>query len=602
MNRGSYKVFAVIFWLLALCVSAAAQGCGEQNPNCIVPTRPLGDSTNAAASTEFVQKNSGGGNAITSLTGDVTATGPGAAAATIVAGAVTGAKIASGTITGSNIASNTVANSNLANMAAGTLKGSIGGGSPSDLTGAQAESLLLFTQSGAGATQRTVNSILQEKWPSLEDFGAVCDGTTNDATALTNAAAAFSVVYLGPPASSTGTKCKVSTLSTALTGRLFGENAQIVDGSGNQRAYFFSAISANQPYTATNENSIDTAFNGNFTGSQFVIEHRISGALTLTQPTTGYVYSPWAYPIYGVMDVASNAGFNNSTSSNAGRTAAVVSRVNVKHHGNGDGVAYNCSGFVDGSKSGATNFLASPAVICMNGDMSAGAAGTYLNPLEWSLSDSGFDVAAIGEVVNLNRTVNTGALGVTWGGYTGQSNGSKAADWFMRATGPWNTGIDFTQANFGTNQTAAALLAGQRIYLNATSSGTYTNTPGGTWIDFNSGNSCVETVVGGKRTICLDTNGHVRVPGSAPAPTSCGTGTPTVVGSDIAGLITMGTSATGCTVTFNVAYNNPPFCTVTWQTNLAAMSYTVSASTIVITQTSTSGNKINYNCKAQGGG
>jgi len=36
--------------------SALAQGCGQQNPNCIVPTAPLGTSNNQAASTKFVQQ------------------------------------------------------------------------------------------------------------------------------------------------------------------------------------------------------------------------------------------------------------------------------------------------------------------------------------------------------------------------------------------------------------------------------------------------------------------------------------------------------------------------------------------------------------------
>jgi hypothetical protein len=40
---------------------AVAQGCGPANPNCIVPTRPTGDRSNAAASTAFV------GTAITNL-------------------------------------------------------------------------------------------------------------------------------------------------------------------------------------------------------------------------------------------------------------------------------------------------------------------------------------------------------------------------------------------------------------------------------------------------------------------------------------------------------------------------------------------------------
>src|SRR5258708_16604621 len=47
-------------------------------------------------------------NAITSLTGDVTATGPGSTAATIAAGAVTTSKIASGAITAALIASGAV--------------------------------------------------------------------------------------------------------------------------------------------------------------------------------------------------------------------------------------------------------------------------------------------------------------------------------------------------------------------------------------------------------------------------------------------------------------------------------------------------------------
>jgi hypothetical protein len=42
--------------VLALLGTAGhAQGCGPQNPNCIVPTAPFGTSNNQAASTEFVQ-------------------------------------------------------------------------------------------------------------------------------------------------------------------------------------------------------------------------------------------------------------------------------------------------------------------------------------------------------------------------------------------------------------------------------------------------------------------------------------------------------------------------------------------------------------------
>ena len=60
--------------LVASCVTAAAQGCGSTNPNCIVPTAPAGTSDNRAASTAFVQS-SASGSAVkgpaSSVVGDV---------------------------------------------------------------------------------------------------------------------------------------------------------------------------------------------------------------------------------------------------------------------------------------------------------------------------------------------------------------------------------------------------------------------------------------------------------------------------------------------------------------------------------------------------
>jgi hypothetical protein len=98
-------------------------------------------------------------------------------------------------------------------------------------------------------------------------------------------------------------------------------------------------------------------------------------------------------------------------------------------------------------------------------------------------------------------------------------------------------------------------------------------------------------------------SGHVASSGTAPALTSCGSGSPAIVGDDKDGQVTMGTSATGCTITFNTAYTSAPLCTVSWQaTPLASQSYAVSTTALTLTQTSTSGNKVNYHCAAQSGG
>lgn len=90
---------------------------------------------------------------------------------------------------------------------------------------------------------------------------------------------------------------------------------------------------------------------------------------------------------------------------------------------------------------------------------------------------------------------------------------------------------------------------------------------------------------------------------TAPALTSCGGGTPAITGNDVAGVVTMGTSATGCVITFNTAYTNAPYCVVTWiATPLASQSYVTSASAITLTQTSTSTNKVQYICFGQTAG
>lgn len=83
---------------------------------------------------------------------------------------------------------------------------------------------------------------------------------------------------------------------------------------------------------------------------------------------------------------------------------------------------------------------------------------------------------------------------------------------------------------------------------------------------------------------------------TAPALTSCGT-TPSIVGTDLAGTVTMGTTATGCVITFNTAKSAAPHCVVTWiATPLASQSYVTSTTAITTTQTSTSNNVLKYIC------
>lgn len=96
--------------------------------------------------------------------------------------------------------------------------------------------------------------------------------------------------------------------------------------------------------------------------------------------------------------------------------------------------------------------------------------------------------------------------------------------------------------------------------------------------------------------------GHPRTSGTAPAATVCGT-TPAVLGTDAAGQVTMGTGTpTGCVLTFATAFTAAPFCTVSWNANLAAMGYSVSTTALTLTQTATDSTIVRWTCTARSGG
>ena len=99
-------------------------------------------------------------------------------------------------------------------------------------------------------------------------------------------------------------------------------------------------------------------------------------------------------------------------------------------------------------------------------------------------------------------------------------------------------------------------------------------------------------------TQVLGVNGVIAHVWGSPIPSlsGCGTG-PTIKGTDNAFEIVVGTSATGCTATFAGTYGDA-VCTVTNQSVsvVNAMSYTVSASAVTITQANSGGDKIDVYC------
>lgn len=294
---------------------------------------------------------------------------------------------------------------------------------------------------------------------------------------------------------------------TVLNGPFWGVG-QIADSAGNNRAPFFTTVKS-APSPVGTHTSIDTAFNGDLSGVQFPIEHRITGSTTLGQPTSGYSYTPEAYPIYAYL--YNSSGYNHETDGNDGRTAAVLFRGKVYQAGQGDAVVFNASGFVTGAKAGATSFLANPAAVLFNGDLTAGAGGVYLNPGEFALNDAGYDVSGIGWVVKLTRSAASSSLNTYWAGFRAQSLGAVAVDDAFFAIGLYDRGMTLVMGEY-SDGAAVVLGQDQRIYWDSAFSGSNTYRV--------TGLGAVSTYFDG--TTLVTTSPITIQPGSSVTPTSNG--------------------------------------------------------------------------------
>lgn len=175
----------------------------------------------------------------------------------------------------------------------------------------------------------------------------------------------------------------------------------------------------------------------------------------------------------------------------------------------------------------------------------------------------------------------------------GHANNNSLGSYTAESTGNIIGAIDFEGATNTTGGTA--LQTGARI--SAKVDGTVTGAallPSDLLFSTVSSANALNTVLD------LDTNQHAGF-ASAAIPTigSCGTGSPAVTAgsTDVAGAATTGASATGCTISFKIAYTNAPFCVAQDITNVSHLtSYTISTSAITLTMTSNTGDVVNWIC------
>ena len=145
------------------------------------------------------------------------------------------------------------------------------------------------------------------------------------------------------------------------------------------------------------------------------------------------------------------------------------------------------------------------------------------------------------------------------------STSSTGNSWIIAETA--DTGFDFAHA-----QQATPTIFFHSGVQNTTSWGSVTH-------------NNTDFVLGtGAGDLKLTAAGHVKMTGTAPAVSACGTTPSAVTGSDHAGKVTTGSGGTvqSCTLTFAVAYGVAPACTVSDETGILLVRATSTTTTLVL--------------------
>lgn len=612
---------ALLGLILCLFSSAAlAQGCGATNPNCIVPTAPFGTNNNQAASTAFVQGAVGSGGAglvigtspISGGTpgnilynnggvlGNTATTGSG----NIVLG--TSPTISGPSLTGVPTTPTAAPGTNTTQVASTAFVEAavVAGGGISSVSNSDGTLSILTT---SGMVTASLNLSHPNIWTGGQTF-------TNGITFNNSVSGTMS---LGPQAEALGTT--VITIPPVVP-TAYGATPTGQPGLGNPDIIHPQLTINNVP--AYNY----TAYINYANGSCGLVDHNV--ALSVASGLTagevvGFFFSDAANPT-GVTvsttttsDQAAMTPTNAAASINTALMAAANTNITFINE-----ITNNYS---------PHNGLCADGIPYLQVMQSEGPAGFGWNPA-WPgglvETYTAVSSAHVTVTVSLGGTqysnIGAGGFSVGWNTYVlgrqgvsgdlyrqtvidGQDNGTLCSGGGCPQSAITETiaAITVSPGDFSSiaSTTNGPNGCGWKTYGSAVSSPNLIFAPvsASCGLLLNAGTQTAS--LAGKLVLVYNHIGSYE-PAGAPTLTSCGTGPSNALATDFTGTVTMGTAATGCTVTFAVSYNNVPNCQITWIGTPLASQYLSAVSTTAFTtvQTSTSGNKFTYTCTAGANG
>ena len=324
---------------------------------------------------------------------------------------------------------------------------------------------------------------------SLQDYGAACDGVTDDSKAVVAAGQSGRKVIIP-----FGLVCNAPAVPQATMQGVFIGGGQVRGSDGNPRGPQFGAVrSPPNPQAWDQANSTQDNCSAGFpcwarfdySHTLSAEEYHVSGPATAGQPVHGYEGMPGINAHTLLMD--SNSGSNYSHNSNDGRTGFGAYQVVLQTNGGGDTGIYggqllcngrngpgdgNTTAGPNGIINGYTDWLAVPNCGFMGGNLSALYPAQYMQVGEFHMNDYGNDISAIGMAMGYNRTATTQQINNRWVNELATCNLTRAAnaipcDAAFVVGGQWHIGVDFVgDSNIQALGATVAQMAGQKITLN----------------------------------------------------------------------------------------------------------------------------------------
>ncbi len=267
------------------------------------------------------------------------------------------------------------------------------------------------------------------------------------------------------------------------------------------------------------------------------------------------------------------------------------------------GPAYASAGFSLFDSSG--NISSSYAVATANVSSSASTAISFATGNGITAAT---DTGSIGFTTGSNSANggNTGSFQSVTGAYTGTTAAQSGDVTFASGNstpdiaGSHSGGLNMETGTSGYQSGDILIATGAGTVLNDAFSGGATVATGSVTGTASSGDIQLFTGTvgtGGTRGKILIT-GPIVTSGDNPNVSSCGTGSPSVIGNDVAGHITAGGGVlTSCTLTFTQSWSVAPVCMVDDESHVLLLSGNPSNGTLVITSIgSFSGDTIGYHC------